>query len=152
MHTDFSITKFEFTIDLINISSSTRISLLNHRYRKINWGLYKEKTEIFVSKISKDFHQTKNFSFKSHKTNWTAAVNCTSLFFGANPISVSPTRTNTSPIKHGPYSDHVTLEDLAKDELLRWMENFAMAKNSATISVYDNSVASTTDWERSCNR
>ena len=100
--------------------------MLNHRYRKINCALYKEKTEVFVSKITKDFHQTKNFSFKSHKTNWPAAVNCTSHFFGANPISVSPTRTNTSPIKHEPYSDHVTLEDLAKDELLRWMENLKL--------------------------
>lgn len=50
-------------------------------------------------------------------------VNCTSYFAGANPISISPTRTNTSPTKNGCYSGHVTLEELAKKELLRRMEN-----------------------------
>ena len=81
------------------------------------------KTIKRVSTMSGDFHPTKNLSIKSHKINWYVVINFTDQFISTNSVSISSTGGNINSTKKGSYSGHVTLENLAREELLWWMEN-----------------------------
>ena len=104
-HIDFSNTTFEFYDQPRKISPSScktnRVSGLNNRYEENNFSLHQRKIKACVSTISVDFHAAKNFSPKSHKVNWPAAINCPNLFANRNLVSISSEKTNISSTEKG---------------------------------------------------
>ena len=76
--------------------------------------------------MSEDFQATKNFSLKSHKANWPVVINCPGHFTSSNPVSICSAGANIGSTKKGSHSGHVTLGNLAREELLWWMEKFKL--------------------------
>ena len=103
--------------------------------------------------MSGGFYATKNFRFESHKVNWLVTINFPSHFTGTNPILMSSTEANTvlALQKKGSYSCHLLLGNLAREELLWWMENLKLCnrrkiqrrKLHMTLQTED----SAKDWE-----
>ena len=69
--------------------------------KKTTFRSIREKIKACVSTISGDFHAAKNFSPKSHKVNWPAAINCPNLFANRNLVSISSEKTNISSTEKG---------------------------------------------------
>ena len=104
-HIDFSNTTFEFYDQPRKISPSPvkQIEFLGLTIdtKKTTFRSIREKIKACVSTISGDFHAAKNFSPKSHKVNWPAAINCPNLFANRNLVSISSEKTNISSTEKG---------------------------------------------------
>ena len=71
-----------------------------------------------------DFHATKIFSLKSHKVNWPVVIKYSRPFYQHESSFDILTGVNISFT--GSYSGHVTLGNVAREELLWWMENLKL--------------------------
>ena len=93
--------------------------------KKTTFRSIREKIKACVSTISGDFHAAKNFSPKSHKVNWPAAINCPNLFANRNLVSISSEKTNISSTEKGILKWSCD-SNLSREELLWWMENLKL--------------------------
>ena len=129
-HIDFSIATFGVYDQPQKISpapcETNRVPGLSNRYRENDFCSLREKIKTCASTMSGDFQATKNFSLKSHKINWAVIINCPGRFTRSNPVSISSTGANISSSEKRSYSGHVRLGNLAREELLWWMENLKL--------------------------
>ena len=125
---DFYVATFEFCYHPQKISpahwETNGVSGLGNRTRKNDFCSFIEKIKTCVSTISGDFQATKNFSLKSRRFKWPLVITCPSHFTSLNPVSISSTRANISSTEKRvlQWSCH-TGKNLAREELLWWMEN-----------------------------
>ena len=104
---------------------------------KMTLALSEKKLKL-VSTMSGDFHAAKNFSLKSHRVSYPVVINCPDNFTSTNAVS---TGANISSTQKGSYSGHVVLVNLAREELLWWMENLELChgRKPETGTPYDHS-------------
>ena len=88
-----------------------------------------EKKLKNISTMSGDFQATKNFSPKSHKVNWPVVQ---AILQARIQFRYLQQEQILALQKKGSYSGHVTLGNLAREELLWWMENLKLCNGRKT--------------------
>ena len=110
--------------------------------KKTTFRCIREKIKACVSTISGDFHATKNFSPKSHKVNWPAAISCPNLFASRNLVSISSIKTNISSTEKGILKWSCDTEEFIQGRTLlvdEKLETLQWEENPATGTPYENS-------------
>ena len=157
-HIDFSITTFGFCDQTQKISPSpceaNKVSGLSNEYRENDFRSFREKIKACVSTMSGDFHATKNFSLKSHKNNCPDVIDCPGHFACTNSVSIGSTGANISSTEKGVLQWYVTLGNLAREELRRWMENLKLCNGRKIQQREPHMIiqtdASTKGWRAYC--